>query len=598
MLEQLIPTPRLLEIDHVDLAASPDQVWQLVRHGDLNRSPLIQTLFWLRQLPGRLHGHTEPTRLRIDDLKSTPEQPGFQVLAEHAPCEFAVGAIGKVWQPEIPFVHVADAAEFAAFQQPGFVKVAWSIRLLPYGERCARLELEVRVDATDQESWHKFEKYFRLIGPGSHFIRHVLLSGLADELGTPNKAERSQPLAGDELIDDAAAQVTQSTTIMATPARIWPWLLQLGCRRAGYYSVDLLDNGGVPSSRELIPELLQLSVGQVLPATPEAEGGFEVLQLDPPHALVLGGLWDSSHSRQLPFSARRPEQFWQVTWAFVLERLDENSTRLHVRARAAFSKNGKLHAAAIRPVHRFMQRSMLRHLAARVEGRLPRDDLRDVLSGIGGAALMLAHLATPFRREARSHWGLSEEGAKQPRPGDQLVPQPTWAWTHGVEIDASPERVWRWVSQLGADRAGFYSYQWLENLAGCELRNADAVHPEWELRKGDGFVLHAKIPPLRVVEVERGRYFVAHAPSDALLRAAGKPWAEASWLFMLEPLAGGRTRLLSRYRIACSPDLATRLSLGPTFVEPISFAMDRRMLLGIKERAEREARYVGARSPG
>lgn len=596
MLDRLIPTPRLLEVDHVDLAASPDQVWQMVRHGDLNRSPLIQALFWLRTLPGRLHGNDEPTRLKLDDLTSTPEHPGFQVLAEHPPFELAVGAIGKVWRSEIPFEHVANAQEFADFRQPGFVKVAWSVRLLPYGERYARLELQVRVDATDQESWSKFEKYFRLIGPGSHFIRRVLLSELADELGTPAEAERSQPLAGDELLTDASAQVTQGITILESPERVWPWLVQMGCRRAGYYSVDWLDNGGVASSRELIPELMQLSVGQVLPATPEGDGGFEVLKIDAPHALVLGGLWDGARSRQLPFSSPRPEHFWQVTWAFVLERLDESATRLHVRARAAFSKDGKLRAAAIRPVHHFMQRRMLRHLAARVEGRLPRDGVRDVLSGVGGAALMLAHLATPFRREARSRWGLTEEQAKQPRPGDQLVPRPTWAWSHGVEIDATPERVWRWVAQLGADRAGFYSYQWLENLTGCELRNADAVHPNWELRKGDGLALHPKIPPLRIAEVERGRYFVAHAPADPLSRAAGKPWAQASWLLVLEPLSGGRTRLISRYRISCSSDLATRLSLGPTFMEPLSFAMDRRMLLGIKERAEREARYSGARS--
>jgi hypothetical protein len=238
---------------------------------------------------------------------------------------------------------------------------------------------------------------------------------------------------------------------------------------------------------------------------------------------------------------------------------------------------------------------MLKQLAARVEGRLPRDDLRDVLAGVGGAAVMLVHLAMPFLRSARSHWGMTEAEAQRPFPGDQLVPETTWSWTHAVEIDATPERAWRWVAQLGADRAGFYSYQWLENLAGCELRNADAVHPEWELRKGDTLVLHPKVPPLRIAEVERGRYFVAHAPADSLSRAAGKPWAAVSWLFMLEPRPNGRCRLISRYRMICSADLATRLTLGPTFVEPISFAMDRRLLLGIKDRVEREAKHALAR---
>jgi hypothetical protein len=108
-------------------------------------------------------------------------------------------------------------------------------------------------------------------------------------------------------------------------------------------------------------------------------------------------------------------------------------------------------------------------------------------------------------------------------------------------------------------------------------------------------VLHAQIPPLRIAELERGRYFVAHAPADSLSRAAGKAWAAASWLFMVEPLQSGRSRLISRYRIACSADLATRVAMGPVFMEPLSFAMDRRLLLGIKERAEREAQRALAR---
>jgi hypothetical protein len=61
---------------------------------------------------------------------------------------------------------------------------------------------------------------------------------------------------------------------------------------------------------------------------------------------------------------------------------------------------------------------------------------------------------------------------------------------------------------------------------------------------------------------------------------------EVTWLFLLEPLDAERCRFISRYRCATSDDLATRLQYGPTLVEPIGFAMDRRMLLGIKQRAE------------
>jgi hypothetical protein len=242
-----------------------------------------------------------------------------------------------------------------------------------------------------------------------------------------------------------------------------------------------------------------------------------------------------------------------------------------------------------------MQSAMLRHLAARAEGRLPRDDLGDVLEAVGGVAVMIAAFLSPFLRRARSHWGVDEETANRAYPGDDLVETPRFGFTHGVEIGAPAASVWPWIAQIGADRGGFYSYQWLENLVGCEVRNAETIHPEWEARVGESLVLHPdpKAPRLRIVAVERPRYVVAFAEPDAQARALGKAWAAASWLFFLEPLGDHRCRFISRYRASCSDDLATRLAFGPTLVEPVGFAMDRRMLLGVKERVERAERTQG-----
>lgn len=591
-LDELLPSPRLLETHHVDVAATPERVWSLLRHGDLARSPLVRAFFALRAVPERLRGKHEPTTLRLDDLRSTPDRPGFSLLLEAPPHELVVGAIGQVWQPVIPFVHVPDAAIFRDFSEPNQVKVAWALRVLPLGERAARVEIEVRVDATDNAAWYEFERYFRLIGPGSHFIRRVMLAGLQKELGSPDDQEPELALPGDELLPRSRAEATDAITLAATPGKIWPWLLQMGGQRAGFYSFDVLDNEGTRSSRELVPELQRLEVGEIVPASPSRDEGFEVLRIEPERALILGGLYDLDAQRQLPFAAPPPPHHWQVTWAFVLEPLNASSTRLHVRARAAFPDSGRLHALWLRPVHHFMQHRMLEELRLRVEQRLPQNDLRDVVEGVGGAAIMVAAFLTPFLRRARSSWGLSESEAAAPRPGDELVPSPDWSWTHGVEVGASAELVWQWVAQIGADRGGFYSYQWLENLVGCGLRNADAVHQAWELELGDELRLHPKLPPLRVERLERGRHFVAYAPDDAAARAAGKPWARASWLFQLEPLDGSRCKLITRYRVACSHELTTRLSLGPTLLEPIGFAMDRRMLLGIKQRAEEQAHYA------
>ncbi len=592
MLDSVLPTPRLLELDHVELDAPPERVWRLLRHENLARSPLIRALFELRALPERLRGKSVDPSIRIDDLASSRDRPGFQVLAEEPGREVVVGAIGKVWQPEIPFVHVDDASAYAAFDEPGFVKVAWAARVLPWGETGSRVEVEVRVDATDDESWPKFKRYFRLIGPGSHFIRRTLLASLAHELGTPEGAVNSRPLAGDDLLPDASAEATHAITIAAPPERIWPWLLQMGCRRAGFYSLDSLDNGFERSARELHPEWLNIEVGQVLPAAPDSDEGFEVLRIEPMRALILGGLFDSGAGKQRPFCNARPDRYWQVTWAFVLEPLDDTTTRLTVRARAAFPASGRLHVTTIRPVHHLMQTTMLRRLAARAEGRLARDGVDDVLSGIGGAGVIAIALLSPFHRRARSHWGIDEATAARPYPGDELVPEPRWSYTHGIEIAAPAGRVWPWVAQIGADRGGFYSYQWLENLVGCDVRNAEVVHPEWQAKVGQALLLHPdpKAPRLQIVAVEPGRHLVAHAPPDERARAQGRAWAAASWVFVVEPLGDDRCRFISRYRAACSDDVATRLAFGPTLVEPVAFAMDRRMLLGVKERAERAER--------
>lgn len=587
-LDRVIPAPALVESDEIDVAASPARVWELVRRGDLGESPLVRALFAVRTLPDRLTGKktATPTALRIDEMKSSTQHPGFQVLWEDEEREVVVGAIGKVWHLEIPFVHVRDAEAFRAFAEPGFVKVAWALRVAALGDSDTRLTIEVRVDATDADSWSKFRRYFAVVGPGSHFIRRSLLESLSRRLGTPESREEARALPGDGFLSDGVAQITHGITIHARPAAIWPWLVQMGCRRAGFYAIDALDNDDVRSAREVHAELQDLKVGDVVPATPDGEDGFEVLAIEPERSLVLGGLYDADAKRQRAFAAARPEHYWHATWAFVLEPLDGESTRLHVRGRAAFPPSGRLQAEWIRPVHNLMQSAQLRHLAARVEGRLPKDDWRDVLEGIGGASIMAAAFLTPFMRVERNHWGLTPELAARPYPGDQLVASPRWSWTHGVEIDAPAEEVWPWIAQLGADRGGFYSYQWLENVAGCGVRNAESIHASWAINPGDELRLHPKMPALEIASMERGRFFVAHSPTDAAARESGKPWAEASWLFLVEPLGERRCRLVSRYRCATSDDIATRLGFGAGIMEPVGFAMDRRMLLGVKSRVE------------
>jgi hypothetical protein len=228
-----------------------------------------------------------------------------------------------------------------------------------------------------------------------------------------------------------------------------------------------------------------------------------------------------------------------------------------------------------------------------------RDGWRDVAEGAVGVTVMTAALLTPFNRGSRGRWGAGAQVAARRYPGDELVPQPRWGWTHAVRVQAPAADVWPWVAQIGADRGGFYSYQWLENLIGCQVSNAAAIHPEWAAREGGELRLHPKAPPLRIVSVQPGQALVAymapaHTLSDARQREhPGVPassrdrWMTASWLFLIEPSGPARCQVISRYRCDTSHDLLSRLQFGPSIVEPVSFAMDRRMLIGIRQRAER-----------
>src|SRR6478735_1570403 len=120
-----------------------------------------------------------------------------------------------------------------------------------------------------------------------------------------------------------------------------------------------------------------------------------------------------------------------------------------------------------------------------------------MMRGLLGAAWIVVCFATPFLRTFRLRWGTRRQDRSRAFPGDDLIPEPRWSWCHAIELDAACEEVFPWLVQMGQDKGGFYSYEWLENLAGCEIRNAQAIHPEWQrLKVGDAFRLAPKGPPL------------------------------------------------------------------------------------------------------
>jgi len=234
----------------------------------------------------------------------------------------------------------------------------------------------VGVDAliapTKQVVWFEESGHEPFVDEPSKFV--AVMNDLVRPLCGPSPEVRSDvskvtrpSLPGDDLLPDARAEVTHEVDIETPPEKLWPWLVQMGRRRGGWYSWDLLDNGGVPSADRIVPELQKLAVGDILPIKAKGSDGFAVLLLDPPRALVLG---DPS---LLPGRTRSDPHAARATWAFALEPQGPAATRLRVRVRAEYERS--LAASLLRPLvvalHEVMERKQLRTLKERVEAQSP-----------------------------------------------------------------------------------------------------------------------------------------------------------------------------------------------------------------------------------
>jgi hypothetical protein len=177
-------------------------------------------------------------------------------------------------------------------------------------------------------------------------------------------------------------------------------------------------------------------------------------------------------------------------------------------------------------------------------------------------------------------WGAIDHETVDPLPGDEMIPTPGLVATRAITIEAPPARVWPWVAQLGQGRGGFYSYDWLENLVGCQIRSADRVVPEWQdVAPGDELRLHPQVA-LTVAQVDPERALVVDGrPPEG---EPGPPYG-FTWAFVLRKHPHLATRLIVRERY----DYTRPWS--PVVVEPVAFAsavMSHRMLLGIRDRVE------------
>jgi hypothetical protein len=183
-------------------------------------------------------------------------------------------------------------------------------------------------------------------------------------------------------------------------------------------------------------------------------------------------------------------------------------------------------------------------------------------------------------------WGATDDELKVALPGDELVLEADLTSTRAVTVRAAADGVWPWIAQLGQGRGGFYSYDFLENVVGCDIHSAERVVVEWQsIDVGDAVHLHPEVS-LIVAVVEPGRALVLRGGVPI---GRTPPPYDFTWAFVLRDQADGSTRLVVRERYGYSRRWA-RLLVEPA--ELISFVMSQRMLRGIKERAEQAVRFA------
>ena len=194
---------------------------------------------------------------------------------------------------------------------------------------------------------------------------------------------------------------------------------------------------------------------------------------------------------------------------------------------------------------------------------------------LGAAAVLVAYrlLLQPWQH----HWGATDEEVRQAMPGDDLILDAA-STTRAITVAAPPEQVWPWLVQLGYGRGGWYSFDWIDNDG---QPSADRIRPELQqLQVGDQILMLPEMGP-RIREIQPNRYFVAGDQESG------------TWCLALYPTARG-CRLVSRWRVSWPLTPATAFWI--LISDPGAFIMERKMLKGIKTRAERAVRSAASPS--
>ncbi|WP_265108982.1 hypothetical protein [Halosolutus halophilus] len=428
LIDRHLPEYDVTQHRHAVVVADPETTYRATVEADMmDTGPVVRALSRLRDLPARL-GHrirgTQPAQfpeeLTIDRLGESDE---WFLIDERPGAELVFGSVGTFWRPSIEWREV-DPDAFAAFDEPGYAKLAVSLSVRPYGARRTLLTYEARTATTDDESRRRFRRYWRLIGPFAGYLMQRALERMrtdAEERAGDRDATRSAPasdgldgmdgefdgepigtsrrrwpwllaavsiaagyhnrvrpwhrewgttpreavgaLPGDEFAPEPATRVTHAIEIDAAPDAVWRWLVQIGQNRGGFYSYDVLENlvgADIHTVDRIVPEYQELAEGDTVRLAPE---DYPITTPESAPEVV-----HLEEERAIVLQPPVDSPTW--TWAFVLREIDEGTTRLVARMWSP-EPSSRLDAAidylVWEPAHFVMERRMLRELKRRAE---------------------------------------------------------------------------------------------------------------------------------------------------------------------------------------------------------------------------------------
>jgi hypothetical protein len=210
--------------------------------------------------------------------------------------------------------------------------------------------------------------------------------------------------------------------------------------------------------------------------------------------------------------------------------------------------------------------------------RRPRPSVSELAAELRAVAADLPRFATaPLYRRWHQRWGATDDEVRASMPGDDLIDDVAYLATRAITIDAPAEAVWPWLVQVGCLRAGFYADDLLDNLGHPSARR---IVPELQHLEVGQWVPMSPTPSdttaFRVAGFEPNRWLLWHQPLS-------------TWSWTLTELPGGRTRLVTRLRIHLDWRHPAISAFSVALNELGDFPMMRRMLLGIRDRAEAAA---------